>query len=60
MQNLFGPGQNPLDQTIRINNVPFRVVGVLIPKGQSPQGQDQDDVVLIPFSTAERRVVGKV
>jgi putative ABC transport system permease protein len=58
VQNLFGPGQNPLDQTIRINNVPFRVVGVLIPKGQSPQGQDQDDVVLIPFSTAERRVVG--
>jgi putative ABC transport system permease protein len=58
VQNLFGPGQNPLDQTIRINNVPFRVVGVLIPKGQSPQGQDQDDVVLIPFSTAERRVLG--
>jgi putative ABC transport system permease protein len=58
VQNLFGHGQNPLDQVIRINNVPFRVVGVLIPKGQSPQGQDQDDVVLIPFSTAERKVIG--
>src|SRR5919197_6699204 len=58
VQNLFGGGQNPVDQIIRINNVPFRVVGVLSPKGQSPQGQDQDDVVLIPFSTAERKVLG--
>jgi putative ABC transport system permease protein len=58
VQNLFGPGQSPLDQVVRINSVPFRVVGVLIPKGQSPQGQDQDDVVLIPFSTAERKVMG--
>src|ERR687888_140662 len=58
VQNLFGPGQSPLDQVIHINNVPLRVVGVLSPKGQSPQGQDQDDVVLIPFSTAERKVLG--
>ena len=56
--NLFGPGQNPLDQVIRIHNVPFRVVGVLRPKGQSLQGTDQDDVVLIPFATAERKVLG--
>jgi putative ABC transport system permease protein len=58
VQNLFGAGQNPVDQTIRINNVPFRVVGVLMPKGQSTQGQDQDDAVFIPFSTAERKVLG--
>ena len=58
VQNLFGPGQNPVDQVIRINNVPFRVVGVLTPKGQSTQGQDQDDAVFIPFSTAERKVLG--
>jgi putative ABC transport system permease protein len=58
VQNLFGPGQSPLDQVIHINNVPLRVVGVLIPKGQSPQGDDQDDTVLIPFSTAERKVIG--
>jgi putative ABC transport system permease protein len=58
VQNLFGPGQDPLGQVIRIKNVPFRVVGVLSPKGQSPQGTDQDDVVLIPFSTAERKVLG--
>jgi putative ABC transport system permease protein len=58
VENLFGPGQSPLDQVIRIKNVPFRVVGILIPKGQSTQGQDQDDAVFIPFSTAERRVLG--
>ena len=58
VQNLFGPGQNPLDQVIRVKNVPFRVVGILTPKGQSTQGTDQDDAVFIPFSTAERRVLG--
>jgi putative ABC transport system permease protein len=58
VDNLFGPGQNPLDQVVRINNVPFRVVGILTPKGQSTQGSDQDDTVLIPFTTAERKVMG--
>ena len=58
VDNLFGPGQNPVDQVIRIKNVPFRVVGVLAPKGQSTQGTDQDDTVLVPFSTAERKVLG--
>ncbi|HEY5869994.1 MAG TPA: ABC transporter permease [Candidatus Tectomicrobia bacterium] len=58
VQQLFGPGQNPLEQVIRIKNVPFRVVGILTPKGQSTMGTDQDDAVLIPFSTAERKVIG--
>jgi putative ABC transport system permease protein len=58
VDNLFGPSQNPLEQIIRINNVPFRVVGVLTVKGQTPQGSDQDDTVLIPYATAERRVFG--
>jgi putative ABC transport system permease protein len=58
VQQLFGPGQSPLDQVIRIKNVPFRVVGILIPKGQSTMGTDQDDTILIPFSTAERKVIG--
>ncbi|MFH1624923.1 MAG: ABC transporter permease [Pseudomonadota bacterium] len=58
LENLFGSGQSPIGQTIRINNVPLKVVGVLSSKGQSPSGQDQDDVVLLPFSTAERRVIG--
>jgi putative ABC transport system permease protein len=58
VENLFGPGQTPLEQVVRINNVPFRVVGILTPKGQSTQGADQDDTVLIPFTTAERKVMG--
>ena len=56
-QNLFGSA-DPTGQTIRIKNVPFTVDGVLSAKGQSPTGQDQDDVILIPISTAKRQVVG--
>ncbi|MDE3158324.1 MAG: FtsX-like permease family protein, partial [Acidobacteriota bacterium] len=56
-QNLFGSA-DPTGQTIRIKNVPFTVDGVLSTKGQSPTGQDQDDVILIPISTAKRQVVG--
>ena len=57
-KNLFAPGQDPIDAMIRINNVPFRVIGVLTAKGQTGWGQDQDDTLLIPFSTAERRLIG--
>jgi putative ABC transport system permease protein len=57
LENLFG-GADPIGQTIRIKNVPFTVVGVLTAKGQSAQGQDQDDVVLLPISTAKRKVIG--
>ncbi|HXV68712.1 MAG TPA: ABC transporter permease [Nitrospira sp.] len=56
--NLFDPGEEPVGAMIRIKNVPFRVVGVLAPKGQSAQGSDQDDIIFIPFSTAERKVFG--
>jgi putative ABC transport system permease protein len=55
--NLFGAA-NPVGQTIRIKNVPFTVAGVLTPKGQSVTGQDQDDNVLLPISTAKRKVIG--
>ncbi|MGH9453871.1 MAG: ABC transporter permease [Terriglobia bacterium] len=57
VDNLFG-GADPIGGTIRIKNVPFTVVGVLTPKGQSSQGQDQDDVILLPISTAKRKVIG--
>ncbi len=56
--NLFERGEDVIGAQIRIKNVPLRVVGVLKPKGQSFTGQDQDDVVFLPFSTAERRVLG--
>jgi len=55
--NLFGGG-DPVGQIIRIKNVPLTVIGLLSPKGQSPTGQDQDDIVLIPLSTAKKRVLG--
>ncbi len=58
VRELFAPGEDPLDATIRVKNVPFRVIGVLAPKGQTSWGQDQDDVVIVPFTTAERRVLG--
>jgi putative ABC transport system permease protein len=56
-RNLFGDA-DPVGQSIRIKNVPFAVNGVLAPKGQSPSGQDQDDLILIPISTAKRNVTG--
>ncbi len=58
VENLFEAGEEPVGSTIRIKNVPFRVIGVLAPKGQSAQGSDQDDIIFIPFSTAERKVLG--
>jgi putative ABC transport system permease protein len=58
IENLFDPGEEPVGAVIRIKNVPFHIIGVLSPKGQSPQGWDQDDVVMIPFNTAERKVFG--
>ncbi len=57
VDNLFGAA-NPVGQPIRIKNVPFTVVGVLTPKGQSSTGQDQDDLILLPISTAKRKVIG--
>ena len=58
IENLYEPGEEPVGSTIRLKNVPFKVIGVLAPKGQSAQGSDQDDVIFIPFTTAERKVLG--
>jgi putative ABC transport system permease protein len=57
VRNLFGNG-DPTGQVAIVKNVPFTVVGVLTPKGQSPSGQDQDDVILLPISTAKQKVLG--
>lgn len=58
VDNLFERGEEVIGAQIRIKNVPLRVIGVLAPKGQSLTGQDQDDLVVMPFSTAERKVLG--
>jgi putative ABC transport system permease protein len=57
VDNLFGRA-DPVGQSIRIKKVPFIVVGILARKGQSTQGQDQDDTIVIPLSTAKKKVLG--
>ncbi|MBI2313360.1 MAG: ABC transporter permease [Betaproteobacteria bacterium] len=56
-ENLFG-NADPVGETMRIRNIPFTVVGVLAPKGQSLDGRDQDDTVHVPLTTAQRRLFG--
>lgn len=57
VDNLF-PGQDPVGQIIRINKLPFRVLGVLSSKGQNAFGRDQDDVVIVPYTTAQKKIMG--
>ena len=57
-RELFRSYENPVGATILIKGVPVKVIGLYQSKGQSPMGQDQDDLVVIPFTTAERRVLG--
>ncbi len=56
--NIFGQGANPVGQIIRIKNLPFLVVGSLISKGQNAGGQDQDDCIIAPFSTIQKKLTG--
>ena len=58
VQQLFPNGQNPIGQTIIIKGVPFTVVGTLTPLGQSGLGQDQDDTILVPYTSAMQRITG--
>ena len=57
-RQLFRPDENPLGALLEVKGVPLRIVGVLAGKGQTSYGQDQDDVVMVPFATAERKVLG--
>jgi len=50
------PGEEPLGKILRIRNVPFMIVGLLLPKGLSLQGQDQDDLVVVPYTSAMKRI----
>jgi putative ABC transport system permease protein len=58
-RQLFGEDADPIDQVIRVRKVPLTVIGVLERKGQNALGQDQDDIVLMPISTARNRVLGQ-
>jgi putative ABC transport system permease protein len=56
--NLF-PGTDPIGQDLRVVNLPFRVVGVMAKKGQDAQGRDQDDVAFAPFTTVQKKILGR-
>ena len=55
--NLY-PGEDPVGQRIQLRNVPFDIIGVLEPKGQTASGTDQDDVIIVPYTTAQNRLSG--
>lgn len=57
-QQLFAPDENPIGTKILVRGTPVQVIGLLASKGQTPFGMDQDDLVMIPFTAAERRVLG--
>ena len=59
VDNLFPDGQDPLGKVIRFNQVPFRVVGILKSKGYNSMGQDQDDIVLAPYTTVMKRLLAQ-
>ncbi len=56
VENLFGEGADPVGLSIRIKNLPFEIIGVLEDKGESGMGQDQDDLILAPYTTVQRRL----
>jgi putative ABC transport system permease protein len=56
--NLY-PGMDPIGQDIRVANLPFRIVGVMARKGQDPQGRDQDDVAFAPYTTVQKKILGR-
>jgi putative ABC transport system permease protein len=55
--NLFGEGVSPIGKTIRINQIPFQVIGTIVKKGQNTFGQDQDDIIIAPFNTVFKRMI---
>lgn len=57
VDNVFPDGQDPIGQMIRFNNIPFTVIGVLEVKGENTFGQDQDDVVIAPYTTVQKRIL---
>lgn len=57
IENLFPNGENPIGETIRFGKIPFKIIGTLVPKGQNQMGQDQDDIVIAPYTTVQKRIL---
>lgn len=58
VENLFDKNEDPIGKTIRVGNMPFKVIGTLKEKGENTMGMDQDDVVVMPYSTIQKRMLG--
>ena len=57
VDNLFPNGEDPIGKSIRVGKIPFRIIGVLASKGQNQMGQDQDDTVIVPYTTVQKRML---
>jgi putative ABC transport system permease protein len=60
IDNLFPNGENPIGKVIRFGNIPFQVIGVLTPKGFNAFGQDQDDILIAPYTTVQKRILATI
>ena len=59
IDNLF-PNTNPIGKVIRFGNIPFQIIGILNPKGQNAFGQDQDDILIAPYTTVQKRILATI
>ena len=60
IDNLFPGGENPIGKVIRFGHIPFQVIGVLSPKGFNAFGQDQDDILIAPYTTVQKRILATI
>ena len=58
VEELFNEGEDPIGKTIRVGNMPFKVIGTLKEKGENAMGMDQDDIIIMPYSTVQKRMLG--
>jgi putative ABC transport system permease protein len=60
INNIFSPGEDPVGATVRFNKIPFRVIGILAVKGENAFGQDQDDIILAPYTSVQERITASI
>lgn len=60
IDNIFPNGENPIGKVIRFNAIPFQIIGILNPKGQNAFGQDQDDIIIAPYTTVQKRILATI
>lgn len=60
IDNLFPNGDNPIGKIIRFNSIPFKIIGILNPKGNNAFGQDQDDILIAPYTTVQKRILATI